>query len=222
MNKKQKALISLSTVFIILFIIWTVLVKFVDTAPIGPLKSSVGFSHLNECVHNLIGVNMTLYNVTDWLGILPLLIASGFAVLGLTQLIARKRLFKVDKSILLLGVFYCLVIFVFFFFEKVVINYRPVLIDGILEGSYPSSTTLLFTTVMPTAIFELSVRIKKGKTRVFILSALAIITAFSVVGRIIAGVHWITDIIGGLFISAGLDLIYIAFRGILIKIEEKN
>ena len=164
---------------------------------------------------------MTLYKVTDWLGILPLLIASGFAVLGLTQLIARKRLFKVDKSILLLGVFYCSVIFVFFFFEKVIINYRPVLIDGILEGSYPSSTTLLFTTVMPTAILELSVRIKRGKTRVFILSVLAIITAFSVVGRIISGVHWITDIIGGLFISAGLDLMYIAFRGILIKIEEK-
>ena len=222
MNKKQKALISLSTVFIILFIIWTVLVKFVDTAPIGPQRSSVGFSHLNEYIRNLIGVNMTLYKVTDWLGILPLLIASGFAVLGLTQLIARKRLFKVDKSILLLGVFYCSVIFVFFFFEKVIINYRPVLIDGILEGSYPSSTTLLFTTVMPTAILELSVRIKRGKTRVFILSVLAIITAFSVVGRIIAGVHWITDIIGGLFISAGLDLIYIAFRGISVKIEEKN
>lgn len=222
MNKKQKALISLSAVFIILFIIWTVLVKFVDTAPIGPLGSSVGFSHLNEYVRNLIGVNMTLYKVTDWLGILPLLIASGFAVLGLTQLIARKRLFKVDKSILLLGIFYCSVIFVFFFFEKMIINYRPVLIDGILEGSYPSSTTLLFTTVMPTAIFELSVRIKSEKTRVFILSVLAIMTAFSVVGRIIAGVHWITDIIGGLLISAGLDLIYIAFRGILIKIEEKN
>ena len=139
---KQKNFIG-STVFLLLFILWTLAVSVIDVKTIGPLESAVGFATINKLVHNLTGVNFILYNITDWLGLVPLAVCFGFGVLGFMQLIKRKIIFKVDYDILVLGVFYIIVIAVYLLFEVVVINYRPVLINGVLEASYPSSTTML-------------------------------------------------------------------------------
>jgi undecaprenyl-diphosphatase len=135
-------------------------------------------------------------------------VALGFAFLGLVQLIKRKSLWKVDHSILALGVFYIVAMAAYVFFEMVVINYRPTLIDGYLEASYPSSTTMLVMCVMPTAAMQLNARIKNAVLRRCAIIAIIAFTAFMVMGRLISGVHWITDIIGGLLISSGIDLIY--------------
>ena len=186
------------------FLTWTWLLGLVDVMAIGPRGSAVGFATLNGFVHNALGVNMTLYHITDWLGLVPIAVAFGFAVFGLIQWIKRKSLLKVDRDILILGGFYLLVMAVYVIFEFVVINRRPVLIEGYLEVSYPSSTTMLVTTVMPTALIELRSRIK---SRVILRTASAIIVAFTVfmvVGRLLSGVHWASDIIGGLLISASL------------------
>ena len=117
------------------FVLWTVLVSFVDIRPIGPNGSRVGFAALNGFVHGHTGVNLFLYTVTDWLGLVPIAVTFGFAVLGLVQWIKRKSLLKVDGSLLALGGFYIAVMAAYIFFEAVVINYRPVLIDGYLETS---------------------------------------------------------------------------------------
>lgn len=191
-----------------IFVIWTVLVLCVDVQTIGPNGSSVGFATLNGFVHKATGTNMTLYNITDWLGLVPIGIALGFAVLGLAQLIKRKSFLKVDRSILVLGGFYIVVITVFLFFEKVVINYRPVLIEGILEASYPSSSTMLVMCVMPTAIMQLSERIKNKAVRNIVTYIIIAFIAFMVIGRLLSGVHWLTDIVGGAFFSAGLVMTY--------------
>jgi undecaprenyl-diphosphatase len=151
---------------------------------------------------------MEIYTITDWLGLIPLCFALGFAILGLVQLIQRKSFLKVDYSILVLGGFYILVIASYLFFEKFVINYRPVLIEGNLEASYPSSTTLLVLCIMPTAMMQLNTRIRNNTTKKVILSLLAIFTAFMVIGRLISGVHWFTDIIGGVLLSTGLVMLY--------------
>ena len=221
MNTKQKILLSLGSIFILLFIIWTVLLTLIDIAPIGPYGSCVGFAWLNEHFHKLVGVNMTIYTITDWLGIIPVLIAFSFAILGLVQLIKRKSFFKVEQSLLLLGCFYISVIAVFLLFEKLVINYRPLLIGGALEASYPSSTTLLFSTVMPTAIVEINARIKSDCARRFITVLIGFTALFGIGGRIFSGVHWASDIIGGILVSSGLDLIYIALRDYLEKSDKK-
>lgn len=86
----------------------------------------------------------------------------------------------------------------YFLFEKVVINYRPVLIEGVLEASYPSSTTMLTPCVIPTAILQFKSRIKNVAIRKTVLTVLAIFAAFMVIGRLISGAHWLTDIIGGI------------------------
>ena len=156
---------------------------------------------------------MLLYTVTDWLGLVPIALGLGFALLGLVQWIKRKHLLKVDRSILVLGGFYILVMAAYLFFESFVINYRPVLIEGILEASYPSSTTMLVMCVMPTAVMQFRRRIKNAVLWQWVSLVMTAFTVFMVVGRLISGVHWLTDIIGGLLLSAGLVMIYDAAMG---------
>ena len=208
MEKIRKRMVFMGAGFLGAFVLWTVLVSYVDVRAIGQNASSVGFATLNGYVHNLTGVNMFLYTITDWLGLVPIGVAFGFAVLGLVQWVGRKSLFKVDRSILALGGFYIIVLAMYIFFEIVVINYRPVLIDGYLEVSYPSSTTMLVMCVMPTAMMQLHARIKSDVFRRCVLISIAAFTAFMVIGRLASGVHWLTDIIGGALVSAGLVITY--------------
>jgi len=188
--------------------LWTLSVSFIDVQPIGPCESSVGFASLNGPFHRLTGVHMTLYTITDWLGLIPVGVCIAFGALGLVQWIKRKSILKVDFSILVLGVFYITVIAVYFFFEKFVVNYRPVLIEGYLEASYPSSTTMLTMCVMPTAAMQLSRRIKNTVFRRCIVTAIYAFTAFMVIGRLVSGVHWLSDIIGGALLSTGIVMLY--------------
>ena len=208
MKKQNQKNFYRGAYFLIAFILWTVLLRFVDVKQIGPQNSKVGLATINQFVHNLTGTNMTLYNITDWLGLAPIFFAMGFGVLGLLQWIKRKSLKKVDYSILVLGGFYIVVMAVYILFEYVVINYRPTLINGILEVSYPSSTTLLVMCVMPTAIMQLKDRLENGILKKCIIWVIVLFIIFMVAGRIIAGVHWITDIIGGVLLSIGLVTIY--------------
>ena len=190
------------------FTLWTFLVCFVDVGAIGPRGSSVGLATLNSFFHELVGVNMLLYNVTDWLGLVPIAVALGFAVLGLFQWIKRKSIMKVDRSLLALGAFYIAVLAVYVLFEIFSLNYRPVLIDGILEASYPSSTTVLTLSVIPTAMMQANERIKNTPAKLIVLLLGFAFSAFMLVGRVLSGVHWISDIIGGALLSAGLALMY--------------
>lgn len=211
MKKENRKFLFIGTSFIILFVIWTLLVKYTDVRAIGPRDSQVGFGLLNVLFHKLTGVHMSLYTVTDWLGLVPLFMGVIFAAIGLCQLIKRKKLLSVDFDILALGIFYVAVIFAYIFFEIHAVNYRPVLINNILEVSYPSSTTLLAMTFLPTAIMQIKIRIKNRflcNLSAFFVGGLLV---FMVIGRIISGVHWISDIIGGAMLGAGLDLIYYSF-----------
>ena len=207
---KKKKLLILGASLCFSFVLWTCLVRAIDVGSIGPNGSSVGFSRLNGFVHNAIGTNMTLYVITDWLGLVPIFTALGFAALGLWQWTFRKKLSLVDKSIIALGIFYIAVVAVYIFFELVPINYRPVLIDGNLEVSYPSSTTMLVMCVMPTALMQLRARIKNSTLRVCVSVIIIAFIAFTVIGRLLSGVHWLTDILGGVIFSAGAVTVYFA------------
>ena len=210
MKKENKKKLILSGCFLAAFCLWTVLIRLVDVAPAGPLGSSVGFSHLNLAFHNLTGVHWALYDWTDRLSLIPLLTVSGFGLLGLCQWVKQKKLRNVDRSILALGGFYLLTGAAFVLFEIFPINYRPVLIQGELEASYPSSTTLLVLCVMPTAMMQLRRRVPQPGLRRWVMLLMGLFTGFMVAGRLISGVHWLTDIIGGILLSTGLVLLYSA------------
>ena len=205
---KSKRILFVSIGLFFAFVLWTILVRFVDVKAIGPEGSYVGFASMNVFFHKKTGVNMWIYTMTDWLGLVPIAVAFGFAVLGLIQLIKRKKFFSVDRSILALGGFYIVVMVAYAFFEFIVVNYRPVMIDGYLESSYPSSTTMLVACVMPTAIMQLWTRIKPKIPRFVVIFAIVAFTAFMVIGRLISGVHWLSDIIGGILLSASFVTAY--------------
>ena len=215
MKKENLRNFCIATCMLLAFWLWTAAIQFVDVQAIGPQESTVGFATINQFVHNLTGVHMSLYTITDWLGLVPLVFVLGFALLGLVQWIKRKHLLKVDYNILILGGFYIIVMAVYVLFEMFVVNYRPVLINGYLEASYPSSTTMLVMCVMPTAIMQFNARIKNDVLKRYLASAITAFIVFMVIGRLISGVHWITDIIGGALLSTGLVLMYRA----IIRLE---
>ena len=217
MKKENRRSFCIAACMLLAFLLWTAAIQFVDVEAIGPQESSVGFATINRFVHNLTGVHMSLYTITDWLGLVPLTFVIGFALLGLIQWMKRKRLKQVDFSILVLGGFYLVVMAAYVLFEVLVINYRPVLMGGYLEASYPSSTTMLVLCVMPTAIMQLNTRIKSKTFKQWVTFAITAFIAFMVIGRLVSGVHWVTDIIGGALLSAGLVMLYYSITSLEIK-----
>lgn len=214
---KQNRNLLAGTLFLVGFTVWTFLIQMVDVQPIGPNGSTVGFAALNGWFHQLTGVHWMLYTLTDWLGLVPIFVCLIFAVIGFVQLVQRKSLLKVDLDIILLGVYYVFVIFGYLLFEMVPINYRPVLIDGFLEASYPSSTTLLVLSVMPTLYFQAQRRLIKKVLRQIICIFSVLFSVFMVIGRLVSGVHWLTDIVGAVLLSSGIFLIYKASVNLLCK-----
>ncbi len=200
--KKKNVIISV--ILMLVAIAYTLLVKNVDVQVIGPNGSSVGFATINKTISNLIGVHMSLYKLTEYLGYLALLVAFNYSLLGIIELYERKSILKIDKEILVLGVFYIIVIGIYIFFEKVVINYRPVLIDGVLEASYPSSHTLLALCICGSSLIVNKYLFKDKKIAKYgnIISTILMISIL--LGRLISGVHWFSDIIGGVLISFAL------------------
>lgn len=214
MKKRSQKFYIIAVSFLAAFILWTAAICRIDVQPIGPGGSTVGFAALNRFVHDFTGVSMLLYTITDWLGLVPLLFALGFAVLGLVQWVKRKRFLKVDRSILVLGGFYLAVIAAYVFFEMYAINYRPVLLGEYLEASYPSSTTMLTMCVMPTAGMQFHNRIRNKLFRHIVCLVMSAFVVFTVIGRLISGVHWFTDIVGGALLSAGLVMLYYVTSGL--------
>ena len=210
------------------FALWTVLIRHIDVQNAGPNGTEIGFATINVWFHRLTGVHMLIYTITDWLGLVPIIICMCFGVLGFAQLIKRRSLLTVDSDILLLGAYYVVAILGYLLFEMVPINYRPILIDGNLEASYPSSTTLLVLTVMPTLKYQSDRRVANPVIRKAITVFVIVFTAFMVIGRLISGVHWATDIAGSVFLSSGLFMIYrymadyFVSKKVTLKTEESD
>ena len=202
MNKKKRNFL-ISTILILLAVVFTILVKVVDVKQVGGNGTSIGFATLNQFVFKTTGVNMIWYHITDWLGLVPVFMAIVYGIIGFIQLTKRKSLFKVDIEIMILGLFYIIVISLYIFFEKVIVNYRPILMNGFLEASYPSSHTLMAICLCGSSII-VNKKLFNNKITKFIDCLSVVIIFTTVTGRLISGVHWFTDIIGGMIISIAL------------------
>lgn len=210
MNTKNKAIAS--GVSMILFLCLIVLVRTVDVAAIGAAGTSIGLSTINGAVHTLFGVSTFWYNVTSVLGVVAILVVAVFGLLGLYQLIQRKNIFAVDKEILALGGLYVVMAVVYVFFEKVIVNYRPIMMADAVEAeaSFPSSHTMLICVIMGSAAMLLKKYVQDDTLRFVLGMVCNVIMAVTVIGRLICGVHWFTDILGGVLISAVLLFAYSA------------
>jgi undecaprenyl-diphosphatase len=208
MKRNEKTHLLAGIGFLIAFLLWTALIRCVDVQAVGPSGTKVGFAVFNLWFHHLTGVHMTIYTITDWLGLVPIAVCLGFGFVGVFQLIRRRSLLRVDPDILLLGLYYVLVILAYLIFEMIPINYRPILIGGALEASYPSSTTLLVLSVMPTLVFQVGRRWKRKTVKRAVNLFVVLFSAFMVLGRAVSGVHWATDIVGSVLLSFGLFKLY--------------
>lgn len=190
------------------FIVFTILVKTVDVQPLGAEASLIGFAGLNTAIFNLLGTNAFCYKLTQAFGLLAILVAGTFAVIGALQLIKRKSLLKVDRQIITVGIVYAIVIILYVLFEKLALNYRPVVLEEGLEASYPSTHTMLILTILGTAVSLIGKYIKNDKLALAGKIGCIIIMWLTVICRLLSGVHWFTDITGGLLISLCLISLY--------------
>lgn len=219
MKEKRSTIIAI--VLAVITAGFTIAVKTIDVGMIGPQGTSVGFSRMNVAFANFIGVNYTWYRIAELLGLIVIGIFLVFAITGLVQLIKRKNLLKVDHNILVLGGMYLAVFGLYVLFEKVVVNYRPVIMPGEVmpEASFPSSHTMLAFVVIIGALFQLKYYIKKSSTRKIIAAELILIMLLTVFARVISGMHWLSDIIAGTLYSATLISIYCA---VIAQVEKDN
>ena len=219
MNKSEKKSLLMGIISLAMFAVWTVLILTVDVQPLGQNGTSIGFATFNCWFHHFTGVNMAIYTITDWMGLVPVVICLVFAGIGLVQLIKRRSIFRVDADIMILGVYFVIVFLAYAIFEIIPINYRPILIEGRMEASYPSSTTLLVLSVMPALVEQIKRRLSGIRVKQIITIAAIAFSVFMVTGRLISGVHWFTDIVGGELLSAGLYMLYKA--AVMLALKER-
>ena len=208
----MRIIVKLSTAVYLtmLFFALNIALITIDVQSIGPCNSTIGLATINQFFKELIGESKVLYDISELLGIIPLLTAVCFGVLGVVQLIKGASFKKVDVDLIFLALFYVVVILVYVFYEKIFVNYIPVLIEGELEAAFPSSHTLLAITIMGTAIMQINQRIKNKPLKVVLIALSIVVLIFSVVARCLSGVHWFTDVLGGLLIGSALALFYSA------------
>ena len=210
MSKKAKIDFLLAGVFGFLFILLIVLLKTVDVQTIGPEGTAIGFAGINSAFHNATGYKDSLYTLTKLLGITAILLVVFWAGLGVFQWIKKKSIKKVSRAIIAAGGLYAIFAILYVLFEKVIINYRPMIMEGDehVEASFPSTHTMLACVVFGSSILLIGRLVKHNilKLVLQILCGIALLT--TVVGRLFCGVHWLTDICGGVLISATLVFLY--------------
>ena len=213
--KRRNLIITI--LLLISSIIFIVLLKRVDIKCDAVNNSCIGFATINQFIFNKVGVNMTWYVITDWLGIIPILMSMVYAIIGLKQLIKRKSIRNVDKEIIILGIFYIVVILIYILFEEYIINYRPILMNGFLEASFPSSHTLIIICLCGSSIIINNKLFKNNFSKIINIMSILIIF-ITIIGRFISGVHWFTDIIGGILISSFLLMLFYS----VVSIKERK
>lgn len=215
-KRMQKKMIC-AGVFAALFLLLIIMVKTVDVAAIGPNGTKIGFSALNGAIHDLFGVNLFWYSLTEIFGYLALLIAFLFVVIGVLQWFYRKALVKVDREIFALGGLYVVVLALYALFEKLIVNYRPILMEGSAEAeaSFPSSHTMLICVIMASTMMVLNRYVTNPKTCRIMKTVCGVILCLTVIGRLVCGVHWFTDIVAGILISAAILFLFSAMLDVL-------
>ncbi len=209
-KKRARSFLLAAAAMLAAFTLLLSLLKFVGVDDIGPLGSSVGLASLNGAVRDAVGVSGTWEKVSELLALAAIASALCVAGAGVYQLISRRRLYLVDCEIVFSAGLYILLGAAYLLFELSPVNFRPILVEGGLEASFPSSHTLLALTVLGGVIYLLCSRVKNITLRRCGVALCTAVGVLTVLGRLLSGVHWFTDILGGILLSAALVFMYAA------------
>lgn len=221
-KKNWKLLVGAAS--LLLFLILVVLLKTVDVAINPETDTKIGLSTVNFAVHDAIGEHYALYDLTQYLGYFAILVAAGFAVWACVRLIFSRFSFrKTGIDFLILGGLYLAAILCYVFFEIVIVNCRPVLLEGKAEASFPSSHTVLSIVVFVSAARMLHRRFALRVRYLFFSLPFYALAAFAAVARLVSGVHWLTDVIGGVLLSVALLFLFSFFSDLVpVDSDEKK
>lgn len=219
MGRKAKSSFIVAGICAVLFALLTFLVLKVDVQAVGPNASKIGLAGVNLAVNKFLGAQEIWQTITKVLGVLALLVGAGFAILGVLELIVGKSFSLVERDLVILGCVYIFMALFYAVFEVVVVNYRPMLVAGVLEASYPSSHTMLIVCILSTAMVQAGRRLseKTARTVVYVLCSICI--ALTVFGRVASGMHWLTDVLAGLLLGLFLGMLY---RGLCAHLAPKR
>lgn len=206
--KKHIINFSITAALFVLFAVFTIIAKFVDTSLVLTTNTKIGLSSINKPIFNSIKISDAWGTVSTVLFLVAALVALALIVIGVREFIKTKQLSKVNHKILFLIGLYMLTVFFYFLFEILIVNYRPLLDEGLAKASYPSSHTLLVCVVCLSACFVVPDYIKNKPLKITIISLLILISLLTPVTRMLAGMHWFSDIIGSLLLSAALVMCY--------------
>lgn len=208
MDKKTKRNFIVSGGLFLVFLIFTLVVVFVDARPVGANGSTVGLATLNQWFFNLLGVIEPLDVLTDVFMCVAIALVAGLAIVGVVQWVKRKTIKKVDKELILFALCCCLMGCCYLFFEAVVINTRPTAIAGTLEASYPSSHTLVIGVIFGCTVVLNQKKNIESKYKNLINVVISVFAGVAIVCRCLSGMHWLTDIIAGVLLASSIVMFY--------------
>lgn len=208
MNKKFLTYSIVAGVLLLLFCALTVSLCCVDVRAAGESGAPVGLATVNEWAWNAIGQSELALTVSDVLGLLFIAAVGAFGVTGLVQVIRRRGILRADKELYAMAGGLVLLAAAYVLFEVLVINCRPVLEDGALAASYPSSHAMLAVAVAGMGMAYLQMRAKKGVLTYTLYGALNVLSVVTVACRVLSGVHWVTDTLGGVLLGGAIVAAY--------------
>lgn len=219
MNKEKRNYYITLAIFIV-FIIFTIGVMNIDVMAIGPKDGKVGFSTINKKVFEIFGQNDKWDQVSDKLLSISVFVELGFILITIFQIIKRKSLFKIDYDISIFFILYIIFALINVFFDYIAINNRPIIEDGKVEASYPSTHTFMTVFMLGFLMIEIWCRIKNKAIKNIIYTICVIIMIAMPILRVIAGRHWLTDVIGGVIL--GLFAVMLAYSLIYSNMLKNN
>lgn len=154
--------------------------------------------------------------ISDVILVTAFAILGALAMLGLIQLISRRSLKKVDHELLMFPIPLAIMAIVYVVFEKfLILNTRP---NGSGEPSFPSTHVMITATIFFMVAVVLPRYIKSKVLCAMFDIIMLILLVLVCTGRILANMHWPTDVAGGVVFAS----IFAAIYYLLIKPKKKE
>lgn len=213
--KKRYLIISCAS--LLLFLLFLIMLYTVDVKNIGAGVTKVGLCFINN--HSFMASNASMWDkISDVCMYLGIGVIGALFILGVVQLIQRKNILKVDKEILVFGCLVVLMIIIWLFFDKVlIVNNRPILVDGKVECSFPSTHIMITSFALLSGSYYLFKKINKKHLTIIMYVASAIIVTICFLGRVLSGMHFLTDAVCGLLMGLFLFFSLLAILQFIIK-----